>query len=267
MRGSGGTAGARAVRDPRRLAGTHARRRARAGRRGRATAAARAPPFCADWRRSPPRCRRRRWPARWRTRERPAGRSRTSRAWSASRPHTRWRPSTAPRCWPRRGVAVARPAFEALLRRLPALAGERGVEREPAEPRRWAPPRRCWRRRWRRWWRPCAVRREGGRVRQVRAEQEAARAEDDARLAAGLLAEQLRQCGGFRRTDQKQMRPPRAAAATGTARRAGAAGCCWCVPYDRVQKREILVPPRIARAAPAQRALARAAAQSRRGCW
>ena len=148
-----------------------------------------------------------------------------------------------------RGVAVARPAFEALLRRLPALAGEQGMERdrlavalgtsapvlEEALARLVAAG---------------AVRREGGRVRQVRAEQEAARAEDDARLAAEL-AEQLRHAG-LSPPDQKQIAAAHPAA-TRTLAELARQGVLVRT-YDRVQKREILFHRDAVRAA--QRALA-----------
>ncbi len=146
-------------------------------------------------------------------------------------------------------MAVDRPAFEALLRALPALSGEHGMERDRlAEALHTSAP--VLEEALARLVVSGAVRQEGGRVRQVRAEQEAARAEGAARLAADL-AERLRRAG-LSPPDQKQI----AAAHPGAARTLAelARQGVLVRTYDRVQRREILFHRDAVRAA--QRALA-----------
>ncbi len=148
-----------------------------------------------------------------------------------------------------RGAAVDRSAFEALLRALPVRAGEHGMERDRlADALRTSPP--VLEEALARLVASGAVRQEGGRVRQVRAEQEAARAEGDARLAAEL-AERLRRAG-LSPPDQKQIAAmhPGAARTLAELARQGV----LVRTYDRVQRRQILFHRDAVRAA--QRALA-----------
>ncbi|HEX4261317.1 MAG TPA: selenocysteine-specific translation elongation factor [Acetobacteraceae bacterium] len=134
-----------------------------------------------------------------------------------------------------RGAAVDRAAFELVLRDLPSLAGAAGRERARlTEALHTTPP--VFEEALSRLIASGTVRQEGGRIWQVVAGQERARAEAASRLAAGL-AERLR-AAGLSPPDPKHL-----AAADPTAMRALAALAREGVlvrTFDRVQKREIL---------------------------